>query len=171
MTTESVVKHPYLMSDKYCEHWTIQMALRELIANAIDATDYTDISITWTESTGNEKGTGCIANSKAILSKRHLLLGESDKKQEQIGQFGEGLKLAALVLARNDRAIWVESGPYKYTFTIGENEEFGCKTMFVEVSDSPVFTDGTKVYFTCGKRELGSAKMLFRVFNSTEEID
>jgi hypothetical protein len=171
MTTDTATRYPYLISEKYCDHWTVQMALRELIANAIDATSYTDISITWQEQPDSEMGLGCIANSSAIITKRHLLLGESDKKQEDIGQFGEGLKLAALVLARKSRQVWVDSGSCRYTFTVDDNPGFGCRTLFVEVLDLPEFTDGTKVYFTAGKREVGSAKMMFRVFNGVEEIE
>ncbi len=56
-----------------------------------------------------------LVNKFTSLHKRVLLLGFSKKsqKREVIGQFGEGLKIGALALARQGRVVSMETGEDK----------------------------------------------------------
>ncbi|UOF80194.1 sacsin-beta sandwich [Caudoviricetes sp.] len=79
----------------YVPDWTIEHALRELLQNAIDQGEYTiDYS----------HGILTIA-TRSQLTIKDLFLGYSSKRNDntKIGQHGEGLKLALLVLARESR--------------------------------------------------------------------
>lgn len=84
----------YPISANYMAHWSLREAIRELLQNAIDSGAYT------IEQCGN---TLFINNElTAPLSLDNLtLLGETTKHNgSTIGKFGEGFKLALLVLGR-----------------------------------------------------------------------
>lgn len=90
------MKVNYPISVNYMSHWSETEAIRELLQNAIDSGSYnlihTQSGITLT----NTITSGLDLDSL-------LLLGESSKANDDstIGKFGEGLKLALLVLARD----------------------------------------------------------------------
>jgi hypothetical protein len=105
----------YPISTKYVSHWGIWEALREIFQNALDSdanvkTDYT-------------YGTLTISNEGSI-DRCNLLLGITNKGDIDRGKFGEGLKLAMLVLAREGRLIRVHTGTERWTPLIVESEVF-----------------------------------------------
>jgi len=156
------MKHTYLISDKYCENWTVKEAMREVIANALDTKESVDIH--WSN------GFGYVKNSGSVLGINHLLLGESTKSEDEwaIGQFGEGFKIAALVLVREGREFFIYSGGRKFEFGMEMNEDFGKNVLTVDISeDEP--SEGTCVKFTCAESELLRAKNLFRQFEDASE--
>ena len=79
----------------YVKEWGVKEGLREIIANAYDESgallDYED-------------GKAIISND-GTLEWKHLTLGTSEKKENAIGQFGEGLKVGALALVRAGRKV------------------------------------------------------------------
>lgn len=157
--------HQYLMSDKYCENWSEVDGIRELIANAIDSSDSSDVDIRF------EDGFGIVSNKSVILDKKHLLMGESYKSDDQIGQFGEGLKIAALVLTRvNNQRVSVNSGDYHYEFFMKGSKDFGKKILHVEIKNRHDFYDGTQIIFNCDEDNIWKAKNLFLCFNRIEEL-
>lgn len=85
----------YPISPNYMQHWGIKEAVRELLQNAIDSGTYS--------LAGTNASTLLIANEvdPGLTEDNLLLFGESSKSDgTTIGKFGEGLKLALLVLAR-----------------------------------------------------------------------
>lgn len=84
----------YPISINYMSHWSLKEAIRELLQNAIDTGGYT------IESTDN----GLVITNEVTNTfnlDNLLLLGETTKAASNtIGKFGEGFKLALLVLAR-----------------------------------------------------------------------
>ncbi|MFE0062748.1 hypothetical protein [Streptomyces sp. NPDC059003] len=100
---------PYPIADDYVKDWTAQRAIVELIANALDEDPHP--TVTWTNGilTIEDQGQG--------IPSTGLLLGASHKSPQQIGQFGEGKKLAALVLARDPNITWVQFDTVGYSFT------------------------------------------------------
>lgn len=86
-----MARHKLSLDINYVSDWTAQDAIRELFQNAIDHGN-------WTHSIVNDKLT--IISHNAELPKASLLLGHSRKKDGSIGKFGEGYKLAMLVLTR-----------------------------------------------------------------------
>lgn len=99
------------LSPNYVSNWGFKEAIRELLQNAIDA-----------EKDGHEMKVDYNCNELTISSKgasldaSQLILGNSGKNSsELIGKYGEGFKLALLVLERNgyhttifnDGIIWI----------------------------------------------------------------
>jgi hypothetical protein len=151
----TITTYPYLISESYCQNWTPTMAIRELIANALDASAPEDITFDW------DCGMGYIFNKNVYLQKEHLLLGESNKESNQIRQFGEGLKIAALALCRNEHKVWAASGLNRYEFTTQDNTDFNRKVLMVSISTSGDNVEGTRVAFACQKAAFDEAKSLF----------
>lgn len=161
----------YGISENYVKKWTISSAIRELISNGLDADKETchervndGLHLRWMD------GKGVILNQGIKMERRHLLIGESEKGDSQIGQFGEGLKLAALVLCREGRAIEVASGTDRYSFYMANND-FGVRTLGVHLTTDAFPLDGTQVTFDCTETEFNEAKGLFRCYNEVEAVE
>jgi len=92
------------LASDYVPSWTIVDAIRELFQNALDQeAQFPDNKASWSY----EDGVFKISNKKSVLTTRTLLLGCSTKASDDrtIGQFGEGYKVATLVLLRNNKAV------------------------------------------------------------------
>lgn len=109
---------PLSIAKSYVNHWSWWEGIRELLQNAVDTGDF-DVQIAWDgEITINSRG------GKIPVSA--LLMGKSGKEDDEdtIGKFGEGMKLAFLVLGRlgadvlvyNDDECWRPSFQYSETF-------------------------------------------------------
>ncbi|MEV4708208.1 ATP-binding protein [Actinoplanes sp. NPDC049316] len=83
----------YPISPEYVKSWTPVRALCELIANALDEDPGAHVG--WAD------GVLTISDDGPGIPEEGLVLGYSTKTDAQIGQFGEGKKLACLVLARS----------------------------------------------------------------------
>ncbi len=103
---------PFPISPDYVKKWTTPRAIVELIANALD--EDSEAAVFWADGilTIEDQGPG--------IAQDAFVLGASSKTDQQIGQFGEGKKLAALVLARDPEIgdILFETVGYTFTPTI-----------------------------------------------------
>ena len=105
------------LTETYIPNWTITHAMREVISNAIDGErDGAPMTVRWSPA----KGRLTVRNEGATVPTEALLLGHSGSRKDtdKIGEFGEGLPLALLVIARssrfdvrivNDNEAWVPS--------------------------------------------------------------
>lgn len=94
------------ISPDYVPTWTVADAIRELFQNAIDQqTQNPDNKMSFWYSDDTETIT--ISNKSSELTEKTLLLGSTTKNgdEDTIGQFGEGYKIATLVLLRNNKTI------------------------------------------------------------------
>ncbi|MEV0003497.1 ATP-binding protein [Micromonospora sp. NPDC050980] len=98
----------YPISPEYVKSWTPVRAISELIANALD--EDPNAAVSWTD------GVLTIADDGPGIPEEGLILGMSSKTDEQIGQFGEGKKLACLVLARSPQIGPVRCETVSYGF-------------------------------------------------------
>lgn len=105
--TDNTLAYP--ISPDYVKSWTPVRALCELIANALDEDPAARVS--WAD------GVLTIADDGPGIPEEGLVLGHSTKTADQIGQFGEGKKLAALVLARSPEVGQVHCETVGYGFT------------------------------------------------------
>ncbi|MEV6932089.1 hypothetical protein AB0M46_47430 [Dactylosporangium sp. NPDC051485] len=99
----------YPISPDYVKSWTPVRALCELIANALDEDPAARVA--WAD------GVLTITDDGPGIPEEGMILGHSDKTAQQIGQFGEGKKLACLVLARSPEVGEVRCETVGYGFT------------------------------------------------------
>jgi hypothetical protein len=94
------IKFPITLD--YVSDWGPWEVVRELATNALDSDPGFRM--------GMADGTLWIEDGGDNLAIRHLLFGVSEKGSNAVGQFGEGLKLALLVLTRMGLAAHIYSG-------------------------------------------------------------
>ncbi len=114
------------ISPEYVAHWGLWEAVREIYQNALDEASLDkecEAKIEYLEY--NEQLQ--ISTSKGNLKTDSLVLGKTSKKNDQTqrGKFGEGYKLALLVLARDplhDVTVWTNNE--RWIIKIEEDELF-----------------------------------------------
>lgn len=120
------------LTEDYVTHWGLKEAIRELIANNIDEGG----KLSYTASTSLDKSdmiSQLVFTTDKELPIEAFLLGYSVKSNaNSIGQYGEGLKLAMLVLRRLNKTVLFRSGPYVYRFYFAIPEGFGVSTLHLE---------------------------------------
>ena len=104
------------LSPDYVAHWGLWEAVREIYQNALDAGDAT---ITYDDGL-------LTVTSAGQLTRETLVLGNTSKRNDlsQRGKFGEGYKLALLVLARLGHHVSVFTGAEIWTPRLEYDEEF-----------------------------------------------
>jgi hypothetical protein len=132
------------ISTDYVPDWKLTDAVRELFQNALDQQTvepdnemfldykfYPEISMGVLE----------IGNEKSILQVKSLLLGSSSKRNDDgtIGQFGEGYKIAALVLTRLGKQLTIFNHGAKevWTFKFVESRRFNSRLLVVDIDKKP----------------------------------
>lgn len=113
------------LSREYVSAWTYLQAIRELLQNAIDSESKFEFNFTGT--------TMSIHSRASALSPSTLLLGTSSKGDDEskIGQYGEGYKLAMLVLLREGFRIRIFNGNVMWVPSFSFNKDFGAETLVV----------------------------------------
>lgn len=94
------------IAPNYVPNWTYVDAVRELFQNALDqATQNPDNAASWYYD--SQTGILTISNATSKLTASSLLLGQTTKSgdSDTIGQFGEGYKIATLVLLREGKNV------------------------------------------------------------------
>lgn len=94
------------IAPEYVPSWTIVDAVRELFQNALDQQAQNEQNkASWRYD--EQMGILFICNKTSKLTANSLLLGTSTKASDKstIGQFGEGYKIATLVLLRNGKNV------------------------------------------------------------------
>ena len=130
------------ISPKYVKKWGLWEAVRELLQNHIDQETRDPQANKY--STYN-KDTFTIGNKKVILSTRTLLMGETDKEStDLIGQFGEGYKLAMLVLTRLGKQVAIKTGAQVWTCRFQYSEAYQSDVLVVDVKESDTILSGTE---------------------------
>ena len=104
----------YPISPDYVRSWTADRAIAELIANALD--EDPNARAVWAD------GILVIEDDGPGIPEEGMILGYSPKRDndEEIGQFGEGAKIASLVLARSEDIgqVRVETVGYGFVPTV-----------------------------------------------------
>ena len=157
------------LSPKYVKDWTIQEAIREIVQNYIDSKNefkcHGYITHENNMATVKDYGTG--------LKLKHLVLGISEKGSNSIGQFGEGLKLALLVFARDKKFIEIISNGKRITPEITYSEEFETEMINLNIEDyNNTQHKGTTINFECTEDELNAGKNYFlNYFKRTNKFE
>lgn len=101
-----MAKYELSITKNYAPDWTLSNAIRELFQNALDQeTVCEDNPMSW----NYDSETVTISNAKSKLETKSLLLGSTTKvdNKDTIGQFGEGYKIATLVLTRLGKRVTI----------------------------------------------------------------
>jgi len=147
------------LASDYIPEWTVVDAIRELFQNALDE-EAIDPENAMTVQRKNDKL--YIGNHKSSLTTKSLLLGGSTKKDDKhtIGKFGEGYKLATLVLLRLGHKVVIhnrEAGEiWRPRFVDSKRYDAKVLTFFVESNQDH------------GDCPLGS--LIFVVDNITDDV-
>lgn len=99
-------KFELTITPDYCAEWGLVDAIRELFQNALDQKTLSYHSEIYFDYDKDDEILR-IGNTNAVLELQSLLFGSSSKREssDAIGQFGEGYKIATLVLLRLGKGI------------------------------------------------------------------
>lgn len=125
------------ISPKYARHWDTTDGLREIVANALDT--HTKVSMNL------DGNTLIIHNESGELTRSNFVMGGTEKEgTNTIGQFGEGLKVGAMVLCRVGKVVRGQSGDFRFTFKMEFSEKWDSEILNIRLETVP-FQEGTTV--------------------------
>lgn len=109
----------------YVRHWGVTEAIRELLQNMLDSESPNEFSIV-----GHQLS---ITSRFETLPASTLVLGQTSKadNKEAIGSFGEGFKLALLVLTRLGYPVTVLNGGVSWTPAFTHSDLFGIEVLTI----------------------------------------
>ena len=109
----------FTAKDQYAKiaDWTIEMAFREILQNALDGANelgYTSESVYI--GYDDERGLLVVENPSKRLSYEHMVFGGSEKPCWTRGRYGEGLKVASSFFTKRGGTIYVISNDVAFRF-------------------------------------------------------
>ena len=145
------------ISPAYVPHWTRVNALRELVQNALDSHEEfkCDYSICY------EDGAAVIRDYGPGLQKKHFVMGLSEKSENSIGQFGEGLKLAMLFYARSGSRFELRTGNIIVKPVVASHPSFNTDVLALMIQNHQAPIQGVEIKAQCEEEELDEAKKQF----------
>lgn len=132
---ESCYKFTLAISPNYVQHWNLWEAVREIYQNALDENSDDPSCEASIERSGDAI---LIRTSKGKLDARSLVLGNGTKRDKKNlrGKYGEGYKLALLVLARIGHEVSVANGSDGWTPKIERDETFDSEVLNIYVENN-----------------------------------
>ncbi len=138
------------LSPNYVPNWGSNEALRELFQNGIDRESETKGGSKFCVNYNPLARQLILSNVDTYLHKRTLLLGETTKDgKTTIGKYGEGYKLALLVLLRIGCRIVIENSHEIWVPHIVKSRTFQCDLIQIEVHKNKN-SDGSLRYIIDG---------------------
>lgn len=122
----------------YVSRWGVAEGVRELLQNAIDSPSPFEV-----QQTGD---TLVVTSRGARLDPATLVLGRTSKGEDvgSIGQFGEGYKLALLVLAREGKHVGVVNNRVQWRPEFRRSSQFGIETLHIIEERAETGFDGVQ---------------------------
>lgn len=122
------------LNKSYVRHWGVLEAVRELIQNALDSSSPFVFEF---DREDDDTWTLALNSAHATLSPQSLLLGATTKADDpdSIGSFGEGYKIALLVLTREGRPTAVINGRKRWTPGFRYSKRFVDDLLVIEETD------------------------------------
>jgi len=135
MANKNISEWSYPMTINYRKHWGEWEAIREITQNMMDSSKSFQTKQTEDGLLLSDNGSG--------IKKRHFLLGVSEKEKGARGKFGEGLKLALIVLKRLGYEIEITS---KNLFVVVDTAKMeGEDCLKLTIDSSPNNVTGTQI--------------------------
>lgn len=116
------------VSSDYLPNWAAYEGLRELVQNFIDSQDDSGVKGEIRFEGGSARGTVFLVNPGAKpLTREALLFGVTSKadREDQRGQFGEGMKVGTLALVRAGRAVTIRTQEETWSASLQASPDFG----------------------------------------------
>lgn len=134
------------ISPDYVPYWGTWEAIRELLQNAVDSRDQgNEMQVDFKPEKAGFDSVLRIMNIGASLNRNTLLLGKTDKTGKDLrGQFGEGYKLALIVLLRQELDITIRTKNEIWQPVIENSDNFGSEVLKVHVYESPNYVNGVE---------------------------
>ncbi|SHF73147.1 hypothetical protein SAMN02745218_02969 [Desulfofundulus australicus DSM 11792] len=155
------------ISSEYVKSWGVVEALREIVQENLDARKKYSCRgrVFW------KKGFLIAEDNGPGLRRQDLALGNSGKRGhgELIGQFGEGLKLAALVAAREERKMYIETAGFTAVPVLEYEPALECQVLVFVLEENDRVT-GTRICFEATREESDAALGLFLEFSTVRKI-
>lgn len=122
----------------YVSSWGTVQAVRELIQNQLDSGSPFVYEF-FKDSSDPDKQTLKLRSEFSQLTPQTLLLGTSSKgdNPNAIGSFGEGYKIAMLVLTREEKRVEIHNGRMLWTPRFKMNSTFGEELLAIEEEALP----------------------------------
>ena len=130
----------YFISENYIPDWTVQDAIREIYQNFIDYGEYSVNKISVDKDYENVIFSNDFEPDSADL----LIIGDSNKTSTSRGKYGEGLKMAALVILRNGGKMVINTTTFYAEFSIITNTNTNIKTLGVTITEPSLYTKVSK---------------------------
>lgn len=126
LSQEPTATYELPLAREYVRHWGLKEAVRELLQNAIDSDSPFEHTF--------EGDALTITSRLASLEPSTLVLGTTSKAEDdgKIGSFGEGYKIALLVLARLGYPVHVLNDGRLWTPTFRRSTTFGAEVLCIE---------------------------------------
>ena len=122
------MKYELSITPGYCSGWTVVQAVRELLQNAIDSEAPFEVEFS------NSNSSISIISRGITLPVSTLLLGSTDKfsDKSKIGNFGEGYKIALLILTCKNKEPIVYNGKRTWTTRFTYSEAFQADVLTID---------------------------------------
>lgn len=161
------------MSINYCSTWGVVEAIREIFQNALDAqTANPDNEMYFKYD--QDKETLFIGNKKGILGTNTLLLGTTSKAGNNnfIGKFGEGYKVATVVLLRLGKKVTVYNGNANEIWTAHtiNSRRYNAKVAVFDIENTQSVADKVKELLNLGISGNSSKKKTYNLVFSVSGI-
>jgi hypothetical protein len=119
------------LTRNYVSSWGVAQAVRELIQNALDSGSPFIYEF---EQEDDGRMTMMLRSEFSTLLPQTLLLGASSKSDDPnaIGSFGEGYKIAMLVLTRLDKDVVIHNGKMQWMPRFKMNHQFGEELLAID---------------------------------------
>lgn len=124
------------ISRDYVRHWSMPEAVREIIQNALDSDSPFEYEF--------RNNSLFIRSSGSALSTSTLLLGSTSKAHatDKIGSFGEGYKIALLVLTREGYSVKIHNRGRLWVPCFKKSRQFDTEVLCIEDSVDTMMFDG-----------------------------
>lgn len=154
----------------YLSEWTVDMAIRELIANAIDESENGIIDIEKIS-----EGVWKITNKGSEIKPANFLIkeGEKNKEKGKIGKFGIGLKDAIGVLMSRGILVRIFTSEYQYIAEYRKKSKIiDDKCLFINIYNNTREWLGTEVILeNCKDHYIEDAKSHFLIYRDKKMIE
>lgn len=123
----------------YVSRWGMVQAVRELIQNALDSESPFAYQFAREDDEGHESFALSLTSEFTTLQPQTLLLGATSKadSKDSIGSFGEGYKIALLVLTRLGYDVEMRNGALLWRPRFRHSKQFGEELLVIDEAPLP----------------------------------